>query len=255
MPENLAAIDIGTNSFHLIVAKILDDGSFEIIDREKEVIRLSEGTVGDIKLISPEAMERGIKAIKNMKGIADSHGASVHAAATSALRESLNKDEFIEKVYDQTGIRINLINGEEEARLIYLGILRALNVYEDQILSIDIGGGSTEFTIGKKGKTIYSKSIKLGAVRLTQMFFPDFKVTQDRLEECRSWVHGTFYPIAKEIKRHGFDFAVGTSGTIMSAGILSATAKGDKVPDTRILNNYRMEAKDFYSIYKKVISA
>ena len=254
MHEAIAAIDIGTNSFHLIVAKVLSDGSFEIIDREKEVIRLSEGTVGDIKLISPQAMERGIKALKNMKGIAESHNAEIHAAATSALRESLNRDEFVERVLLETGIKINLISGEEEARLIYLGVLRALPVFENQVLCVDIGGGSTEFTIGKKGKTLYSKSVKLGAVRLSQMFFPDFEITEKRLEECRSWVHGTFYPIAKELKKIGFDEAIGSSGTVMSAGILTAAEKGETIPATKILNNYTIECEEFKAVYKKTIS-
>ncbi len=254
MPDCVAAIDIGTNSFHLIVVKVLDDGSFEIIDREKEVIRLSEGTIGDIKLISPQAMERGIKALKNMKGIAESHNAVIHAAATSALRESLNKDEFIQRVYSQTGIKINLISGEEEARLIYSGVLRALPVFDKQVLCVDIGGGSTEFTIGKKGKVIYSKSIKLGAVRLSQMFFPDYELNDENIKECKDWVHGTFYPISKEIKEIGFDSVIGSSGTIMSVGIMIATERKEDIPATRILNNYKIDRDEIEKIESKVLS-
>ncbi len=255
MLKNIAAIDIGTNSFHLIVAKILDDASFEIVDREKEVIRLSEGTVGDIKLISSDAMERGIRALNNMKGIAQSHNAEICAAATSALRESLNKDEFIEKVYSQTGIKINLVSGDEEARLIYLGILRALPVFDKQILCVDIGGGSAEFTIGLKGKIIYSKSLKLGAVRLSQMFFPDFQLDEAKIEECRNWIHGTLYPITREIKRINFDLAIGSSGTIMSTGIMISADNKIPVPPNKILNNFSFSAKELSKISDKVLSA
>lgn len=254
MYKNIAAIDIGTNSFHLIVAKVLDDGGFDIIDREKEVIRLSEGTVGDIKLISSEAMDRGIKALKNMKGIADSHNAEVFAAATSALRESLNKEEFIEKVFAQTGIKINLVSGEEEARLIYSGVLRALPIYDKQVLCIDIGGGSTEFTIGKKGKVLYSKSVKLGAVRLSQMFFPDNVLNDENIKACKDWVRGTFYPISKEIKKIGYESIIGSSGTIMSVGLMVAAERNEAVPATHILNNYEIKRKEIEKVEEKILS-
>ena len=169
--KKLAAIDIGTNSFHLIIVIVKENGDFEIIDREKEVIRLGEGSGGDIKLIKEDAQLRAIQTLKRFKGIADSHQAAVRAVATSAVRESLNKIEFIKRVFEQTGIEIETISGNEEARMIYLGILRAVPIFEKKVLVIDIGGGSTELLVGEKGKTLYSTSLKLGAVRLTQRFF------------------------------------------------------------------------------------
>ena len=122
--KNLAAIDVGTNSFHLIVVRIKEDGNFEIIDREREVIRLGEGSSGDIKLIKPDAEKRAIDALKRFKGIADSHNAHVRAVATSAVRESHNKNDFINNVYKKTGVEIEVISGFEEARLIYLGMIK-----------------------------------------------------------------------------------------------------------------------------------
>ena len=97
----LAAVDIGTNSFHLIVVKVEGDTGFTIIDREKEVIRLSEGSKGDIKIITPEAMNRGITTLKKFKGLAESHNAKLRAMATSAVREALNKDEFIKQIFQR----------------------------------------------------------------------------------------------------------------------------------------------------------
>ncbi|MCB9247508.1 MAG: hypothetical protein H6613_02700 [Ignavibacteriales bacterium] len=142
MNKKIAAIDIGTNSFHLIVVEVFDDGHFEIVDRVKEVIRLSEGSKGDIKLISEEATQRAIGALKKFAGIANAHNAEIKAVATSAVRESQNKYEFIERIFDETKISIDVISGVEEGRLIYQGVLNAVPIFNKRILSIDIGGGA-----------------------------------------------------------------------------------------------------------------
>ncbi|MCK5086967.1 MAG: hypothetical protein KAQ90_05570, partial [Melioribacteraceae bacterium] len=188
--KKIAAIDIGTNSFHLIVVRLSGSGNFEIIDREKEVIRLGEGNVGDIKEIKPEPAKRAINTLNRFKGIADSHDAKIRAVATSAVREAFNRDDFLNEVYEKTGIEIEVVSGLEEARLIYLGMLKAVPVFEKKSFCLDIGGGSTEFILGKKGKIIYANSLKLGAVRLSQQFFPDYKLTKDRIDICRRWIEG-----------------------------------------------------------------
>lgn len=252
---NLAAIDIGTNSFHLIVVKVKEKGNFEIIDREKEVIRLGEGNIGDIKFITPAATQRAINTLLRFKTIADSHVAKIRAVATSAVRESLNKNEFIKKVYDQTTIEIEVISGQEEARLIYLGVLKAVPVFDKKALCIDIGGGSTEFAIGKEGKLEYSTSLKLGAVRLTRKFFPDFVVTNKRINECKAWVEGILYKVVKEIEGIEFDVCIGSSGTIMASGLI-AYSKNNKIDSRlKILNNFTFSAKELSNISKEILSA
>lgn len=249
----IAAIDVGTNSFHLIVVQAKPDGNFEIIDREREVIRLGEGNVGDIKNIIPEAMERAVQALKRFKGIADSHNAPLRAVATSAVRESLNKNELIKKVFDETGVEVEVISGYEEARLIYLGILKSVPVFDKKTLVIDIGGGSTEFLIGEKGKTHYSGSLKLGAVRLAQKFFSNYELTQDSIKQCRSWVHGELFNIAETAKRIGFELCVGSSGTIMATGfMIEALIKGRKAQNV-ILNNYEFTRDDFFVVRDEVL--
>ncbi|MBU1100843.1 MAG: Ppx/GppA family phosphatase [Bacteroidetes bacterium] len=249
----LAAIDIGTNSFHLIVAEILSDGNFNIIDREKEVIRLNEGSKFDIKQICPEATERAIKTIRRFNGIAESHEAKIRALATSAVRESRNKHDFIEKVFNETGVEIEVIDGLEEARLIYLGILKAVPVFTKKVLCIDIGGGSTEFLIGYRGNVLYSNSLKLGAVRLTQKFFPDYKITKERIQECTEWVAGEISPVIEQIKKIGYEQCIGTSGTIMSAGIMILSKQKMQIPKSNILNNHVVSFNELDDIYKFVL--
>lgn len=251
--RNLAAVDVGTNSFHLIVAKIKSDGNFKIIDRQREVIRLGEGS-DDIKIIKPEKMKRAVSVLKQFKEIADSHKAPLRAVATSAVRESSNRNEFIKKVFEETGIEIEVISGDEEARLIYLGALKSVHLFNKKTLVIDIGGGSTEFFIGKKGKTKFSASLKLGAVRFTQKFFMKDQLTDDAIKACRQWIRLELNDVARAACEIGFDICVGTSGTIMSTGwMIEANRKGKPSP-FKNLNNYEFTKEEFDIICREVLS-
>lgn len=251
--ENFAAIDIGTNSLHLIVVKLNNSGGFEIIDREKEVIRLGEGSSGDIKQIIPEAMERAVSTLKKFKGIADSYNAKIRAVSTSAVREAHNRNDFIELVYKETGIEVEVISGLEEARIIYLGVMKAVPIYSKKTLIIDIGGGSTEFLLGCKDNVDYSVSMKLGAVRMTQKFFPDFQITDQRIKDCRKWVEGELYTLADNIKERGFEVCVGSSGTIMSVGLMIyAKRKNNSLPS--ILNNFEFTKDEFDEVFATILS-
>lgn len=251
--KNLAALDIGTNSFHLIVVKIKEDGSFEIIDRVKEVIRLGSGKGGALKNITDESSVNAIKAIQYFKGIAQSHNAEIRAVATSAVREAENKEEFIELIKMQTGVEIEIISGFEEARLIYLGVLKAVPVFDNKCLCVDIGGGSTEFIVGTKGETLYVNSLKLGAVRLSQKFFPDYNITKERIKECREWIEGEIYPVMQRIKNIGFDTVVGSSGTIQNAAMMILNYKNLKQSGSPILNNFSFTVDELEIVTSNVL--
>ena len=236
MLNKLAAIDIGTNSFHLVVVQILENGNFEVVDAEKEVLRLSEGITAD-KKITEESIAKAIDVLNKFAGIAKIHGAEIKAVATSAVRESANKIEFLEQIKKETGINIDVINGVEEGRLIYWGVLQSVPVYDKRILCIDIGGGSTEFVVGYKGKILYANSLKIGAVRLTKMFFPNYETNNKSIKKCEKWVEGELYPVLKVIKDYNIDMIVGSSGTIMATGLM-VKALQDADTSQSILNNY-----------------
>ena len=155
----------------MVVAKVSDSG-FEVIAREKDNTRLGEGG-GDMKMLSPEAIERGIEALRNMRRIADAHRATVFAVATSAVREAKNSSDFVDRVSNEAGIDIEIISGVEEARLIHLGVLQALPLSDKRSLLIDIGGGSTEVVIFDHTEELFVRSFKIGAVRLSNRFFPN----------------------------------------------------------------------------------
>ena len=180
----LAALDIGTNSFHLVVARAVGDDRFETLTREKEVVRLGHGG-GDMKELSPDAIERGVACLRRMRRIVDSYGATLRAVATSAVREAANAGVFLDRARREAGIEIEVISGAEEARLIHLGVLQAVPVFDRRLLLVDIGGGSTELLIGEKGETLAARSFKLGAVRLTDRFFPAGVATAKQVAACR----------------------------------------------------------------------
>ena len=210
----LSAIDVGTNSFHLITAKI-DGDQFTIIDRAKEVVRLGAGVPSaTMKYMTAEAMERGIIALKRFKTMADLLNGSIRAVATSAVREALNRDEFLSRVQAETGIDIEIISGYEEARLIYLGVLQSLPIFRKQVLVMDIGGGSTEFIYGKEGDIYFAESVKIGAVRYTHEFFPDGKLGKESIQKCRESIRGVIVPIVRFFKYKNIEQFIGTSGTV-----------------------------------------
>ena len=188
-PRIIAAIDIGTNSIHMVVAKVSPSG-FEVITREKDNTRLGEGG-GDMKMLSPEAIERGIKALRNMRRIADAHRASVFAVATSAVREAKNSADFVDRAANEAGIDIEVISGVEEARLIHLGVLQALPLSDKRSLLIDIGGGSTEVVIFDHTEELFVRSFKIGAVRLTNRFFPFTSTHPASVPSCSKFIAST----------------------------------------------------------------
>ena len=170
-PTNLAALDLGTNSFHLVVARLLENG-FEIVTREKETVRLGHGG-GDMKELSADAIDRGISSLRRMQRIAASHGSRRFVRwrpAPFARHRTPTSSSPVPG--SEAKVDVEVISGLEEARLIHLGVLQAVPVFDQRMLLVDIGGGSTEVLVGERGETLAARSFKLGAVRLTDRFFP-----------------------------------------------------------------------------------
>src|SRR5262245_870556 len=166
----IAAIDIGTNSVHMIVVQIRADFSFEVIDREKEMVRLGAGGL-DGRALTTEAMHAALQVLSKFRRLAESHRVDeVIAVATSAVREAENGGEFLSGVTSQTGIRPRVISGTEEARLIHSAAVYGVSVPRDVAVVIDIGGGSVEVTRGAGAAIELGRSFKLGVIRLTERF-------------------------------------------------------------------------------------
>jgi exopolyphosphatase/guanosine-5'-triphosphate,3'-diphosphate pyrophosphatase len=241
----LAAVDMGTNSFHLIIVKASDNGSIEIIDRKREVLRLSSEEGSSFSLISDSETEKSIRTLKKFKVLADQYKAILRAVATSAVREANNQEQFLDQVYKETGIHVEVIDGKREAELIYLGASKAKQLTNKKALCIDIGGGSTEIILGDKGTILFSDSIKVGTVRLTRKFFPDYTLSENTIEFCSKFVEEQILLSQSLNFEESFEIAVGTSGTIQSiASLISFNRKKG--------NN--LEADDFSFTYSELIS-
>ncbi|HLF41465.1 MAG TPA: Ppx/GppA phosphatase family protein [Acidimicrobiia bacterium] len=222
----VAAIDIGTNSFHLVVARPTGNNRFEILDREKEVVRLGSGS-GDMKELSQDAIGRGVAALSRFRLIADSFGAEIHAVATSAVREAENRREFLDAALAGAGVRVHVISGVEEARLIHLGVLQAVPVFDQQVLVIDIGGGSTEFVVGRGEDVFDARSLKIGAIRITERFFAKEPVKKKAVAEARTFIRSYLLPVKRMVSEHGgFQVAVGSSGTILNVAEMVRARQG-----------------------------
>src|SRR6185503_7026283 len=166
----IAAIDIGTNSVHMIVVQVRPDLSFEVIDREKDMVRLGAGGL-DGRSLTPTAMGAALQTLSKFKRIAESHKVDeIVAAATSATREADNGGDFIAEVDRLTGIRIRVISGTEEARLIHLAAGYGVDIGGTTAVVVDIGGGSVEVTLGTATHLTLGRIFKTGVIRLTERF-------------------------------------------------------------------------------------
>jgi exopolyphosphatase/guanosine-5'-triphosphate,3'-diphosphate pyrophosphatase len=244
-----AALDIGTNSFHLVVARVRGE-HVDVVTREKEVVRLGQGG-GDMKQMSPEAMDRGIAALQRMQRIAAGNHAPIRAVATSAVREAQNASVFLERASREAGIEIEVISGLEEARLIHLGVLQSVPVLDRRLLLVDIGGGSTEILVGERGETITARSFKLGAVRLTDRFFPGGEVSASAVTECRDYVRSTLAIYEREVTEAGFELAIASSGTGETVARMVGAARGE--PEAHTYNCFEFSAAEVDAVVRLLV--
>jgi exopolyphosphatase/guanosine-5'-triphosphate,3'-diphosphate pyrophosphatase len=245
----LVAIDIGTNSIHMVIVKIDTTlPSFNIIGKEKDTVRLGD-FCEETGNLTEAAMARGIASLKRCLQIAESFQADdVIAVATSAVREAGNGQTFIERVKAETGLSINLISGNEEARRIYLGVISTMELKGTPHIIVDIGGGSTEIIAGRGGAYDFLSSSKVGAVRLSARFISTDPISKKEFEYLRAHVRGVLEPttdaLKAKLKRVLAGTAhektplkmIGTSGTIECLAILAAVDKTGVAPDP--LNGY-----------------
>jgi exopolyphosphatase/guanosine-5'-triphosphate,3'-diphosphate pyrophosphatase len=251
----LAAIDIGTNSVHGLVARMADgDGGprFEIVEREKEMVRLGSSG-GDMRELDTDAIDRAVAALDRFRQVAEVHGAPVTAVATSAVREAENRDALIDRAWSEAGVHVNVISGLEEARLIHLGVLQAVPVFDQRILLCDIGGGSTELLVGERGDVVVARSLKLGAIRLTRRFFDGRLIHPGALDACRRHVRSTIAPFAREVRQLGVEVAVGSSGTIEALAEMAAVRATGTRP--RSVANLTLTTAELDAIVVELVDA
>ncbi len=210
----LAVLDIGTNSIHMVLAEVEPDFSYKILDRYKDVTRLGDGTFKTHRL--PEAaMRRGLDVIKTQVTLAKNKGYKrIKAVATSAVREAKNGGEFLKAVSKQTGLTVRVVTGQEEARLIYLGVRHSMELSDQPALIVDIGGGSVELVAGNREAMLQGQSVKLGAIRLKDLYLHRDPPVESVMTELQRTIDTELDAALQRLKMKEFHQVIGTSGMI-----------------------------------------
>lgn len=249
----IAAIDLGTNSFHMVIVKIDPTlPSFTIIDAEKDMVRLGDfDAKGHLK---SEVIERGITCLARFQKIAKTYNAEqIVAVATSAVREAPNGRDFIQRVSDELNLEISVISGQEEARRIYLGVLSAMEFNNQPHIIIDIGGGSTELILGEGREAIFLSSTKVGAVRLTQDYVKSDPISRNEFVSLQAYIRGmlerTVDELTSHLKKGEPVRLIGTSGTIETLAIINAREKLGTEPTP--LSGYELKLSDLQDLVNR----
>jgi exopolyphosphatase / guanosine-5'-triphosphate,3'-diphosphate pyrophosphatase len=253
MSESLAIIDLGTNTFHLLIAEIDEREDFKIQEKFKEPVELGEHGL-DTGEISAEAYDRGLQAIRRLQQvIAMRQITEVRAFATSAIRSASNGKDFIATVKAETGMDVKVINGNEEASLIYEGVRNGIQLPPDQdVLVLDIGGGSVEFIVARDGKPQLLRSLDIGAARLLGRFRPGDPMKTSEIRAVREYLYTTMAGLLAELKEFDIKLLVGASGTYETISAMIAHRKKDFLSSEN-LNSYRYSARDFRDLHKILI--
>ncbi len=246
----LAAIDVGTNSVHMVIARQVPGGSPEVLARERMPVRLGRGGT-DMKQLRPDAIDRAIAALEECRHVAEAHEAEIVAVATSAVREADNQGDFLRRAHVEAGVTVQVVSGTEEARLIHLGAMSAVPIAGKPHLVIDIGGGSSEVIVGNGTAPALARSLKLGHIRLTDRFFPDGVITDGAVKACRRHIRSFVAPVAREARALGFEVAVGCSGTIASVAYLCAARRGESL---RSAANATIERSELKAVVSDLIA-
>lgn len=226
MDTLLAAIDLGSNSFRLSIGRVVQlDGVAQIysIDRLKEHVRLAAGLGAD-NVLDEDAIQRAIESLKRFsERIEGFHPNRVRAVATNTLRIAANAQELLPRLEDALGFPIEIISGQEEARLIFTGVTHELPPSPYRRLMIDIGGGSTEIIIGQEFRPLQMSSLFMGCVSYTRRFFPDGRITEERMRQAVMAARREIETIARSYKKTGWEEAYGSSGT--AKGLVAVLAE------------------------------
>jgi exopolyphosphatase / guanosine-5'-triphosphate,3'-diphosphate pyrophosphatase len=248
----IAAIDMGSNSFHMVIVESVA-GAFHLIEQEKEMVRLGERTLSRGRL-SADAMRRGLDTLREFKRLADAQGVDkLLAAATSAVREATNGEDFLDQVGREIGVWPRVVSGQEEARLIYLAVLHSVHLEGQRALVVDIGGGSVELTLGTGERMEWAVSEKLGVLRMKERFVDSDPLSSRDERRLAGYVEELVAPHTERARTAGFDIVVGTSGTILALGAMAHAAENGSVPES--LHHLTVPVSALHDLRKRLVAS
>ncbi len=247
----IAVYDIGTNSIHLLIVEIRKDLSFEILDHEKDATRIGDGSFKKKKL-SGAAMKRAFAVMDRFTKIAKKCGVRrTLAVATSAVREATNGAAFIEALRKRTGVKVRVISGREEGRLIFLAARSAVETRGEKALVIDIGGGSMELVLGDSQKHYFLESYRLGVARLTDLFIRNDPPSKKEIKRLEQHIESQIRFGIKAVRRQEFSMVIGTAGTMIALALV--VHQSMKSRELQLINNFTLHREALEKFHKRLI--
>ena len=249
----IAAFDLGTNTFNLLVADATDK-SYNEVYRDKKAVKLGHAGITR-KVINEDAIERGVEAIRDcMKAIEPLNVDKILAVATSAIRSAENGRAFTKRLYKEFKLDVHIIGGDEEAELIYHGIRRAVPLSVENVLMLDIGGGSNEFIIANNSVISWKQSFPLGIARLIEIFKPSDPMTKEEAENVARYLDAELKPLKEAISTFSFNRLIGSSGSFDTLANMSSL-----MHNKGLLNNsntfYKFKKEDILHLCDKLINS
>jgi exopolyphosphatase/guanosine-5'-triphosphate,3'-diphosphate pyrophosphatase len=248
----LAAIDVGTNSVHMVIAEVRRDGRIDVVDRMKEMVRLGRDVFRTGRLTT-ESMALAARALGTFGRLARARGVKrIRAVATSAVREARNGEAFVRRLRRQTGVPVRVISGHEEARLICRAVLHAAGADERPRLMVDVGGGSVELALLERGRARWLCSLPLGVARLSQRFLRHDPPLAREVKRLERHLEDELGPWLARARRADVEELVGTSGTITALISMTRAARGE---ETGRLDGVRADAAEIARLRRRVVRA
>ena len=247
--NKIAIIDMGSNTFHLIIARVWAD-KWEVLYRTHEAVKIGRGGINNGTIL-PEAFDRALTAMRAFRDMADAYGVQeIYAYGTSAIRNARNGTDLARRIEVETGIRVNIIAGDEEASLIFAGVQAALKLDRTSLV-MDIGAGSVEFIVGSDAGVLWKKSFEIGAQRLVEKFQHHDPIIPDEIAAIDQYLSQALAPLSEAIAVHRPSVIVGSSGTFDTLSDIFCIRRGIALAHENAETPLTVEA--FYEIYQELI--
>ena len=252
----IAVIDLGTNTFNLLIVETGDDQDYKILYNDKLPVKLGKSGI-DKKEIRPDAITRGLNAIdRHLNTIREFNADKTFAFATSGVRSARNGDQFVKMIQQRFNMEVEVISGEREAELIYYGVKQAVQLSREKVLILDIGGGSNEFIIADNDNVYWKKSYPLGVARLLAKFKPSDPISIEEIEFISNYLEERLSDLFEEFRKHKINTLVGASGSFETiAAMIRADdptfeSETDTLPESVII-----DLTDFENLYQKLVNS
>lgn len=249
----IGALDLGSNSFHLLVAEVRPDGTFTTITTERDMLRLGD-EVSSTGRISPASIERVVASVRRLRALAEASGATeIIAKATSAVRTAENGSEVVDRIEAGAGVEVDVISGLDEARLIFAAVRASVTIADPPALCLDLGGGSLEITVGDAGGVRYATSEPLGVGRLTARFVHSDPIAKRERRELEDHVRSVLEPQCEPIAALAPRCCIVSSGTLSDLATAAHVLAGGSEPDHR--NQLTVERDAVLDLHSRLLRA